>query len=271
VAHLHPHATLAPVPHAARLRGCPCALAPHHFAHLIHPTRPRIRETHTTTFVRAPQQKSKPFGQNFQLFLLPSLQPLAPHIPGFSADLCARTMPHGGVYGGPHKCVSPITTATSSNSSKPPKATYKLSRTTATCATTKSSGGRANPTSQKPWPKHSAAPQSTPRRNPPRPRRNSCPNPRHTNPLHNNSQQANPRQFHPAPISPAQATKPVRTNPQMQLPPASCHRPLTLHPPAPCATTTWPASTAHTPPSLRTQALRTQALHTPALRHSVTS
>ncbi len=36
---------------------------------------------HTATFVRAPQQKSKPFGQNFQHFLLQCPQELRPHTP----------------------------------------------------------------------------------------------------------------------------------------------------------------------------------------------
>ncbi len=38
-------------------------------------------------------------------FFFSASKNLGPTPPAFSADSCARTTPHGGVYGGPHKCV----------------------------------------------------------------------------------------------------------------------------------------------------------------------
>ena len=129
------------------------------------PRPPREHKRRTSTFVRAPLPIARPRGQKLRNFCFQLPQQLTHETSRISACLCARTTSHGGRCGGPHKCVSPITTAISSSSSKPPKATCKLSRTTATCVTTRSSGGPANPTSPRHWRKHSPAHQSKPRRN----------------------------------------------------------------------------------------------------------
>ncbi len=148
-------------------------------------TPPTSARTNKHIHLRARKSVQTHFSrpQNHRFFFPFPRNHLRPtHTPS-QPPLCARNTPSARKYGGPTPCTcaSLTTTATSSNSSKRQRATCKQSPTRATCATTKSSGGPANPTSPKPWPKPSLNRQSQHPSQPrpcPRPSRSRRPSPR---------------------------------------------------------------------------------------------
>ncbi len=163
--------------HPLPARGCRCASRSARTsvatsARTNHDIHLRARKSVQTHFSRPQNHRFFfPFPRNH---LRPTHTPSQP-------PLCARNTPSARKYGGPTSCTcaSLTTTATSSNSSKRQRATCKQSPTRATCATTKSSGGPANPTSPRPSPKLSPNRRNNPRPNlPPNPRRNQSPTPR---------------------------------------------------------------------------------------------
>ncbi len=149
---------------------------PRNPSHPRKPTPPTSARTNKHIHLRARKSVlthlSRPQNRIF-FFPFPRNHLHAAHTPS-QPPLCARNTPSARKYGGPTSCTcaSLTTTATSSNSSKRQRATCKPSRTPATCATTKSSGGPANPTSPRPWPKLSPNRQS---QHPSQPR--PCPRP----------------------------------------------------------------------------------------------
>ncbi len=95
-----PHQRLSDVPQSARLCGCPCAVAPHQFAHLIRPTRPRTRTPpHNHVCARPSSSPPRP-ATFFQIFFFRPRKHLRTLCKYQQPPLCARNTTFACKYGG---------------------------------------------------------------------------------------------------------------------------------------------------------------------------